>query len=70
MKESRSQGRNLKVQRKAGVRASIIFPPDLYETLQEIAKQKNGSLVRDAQRSMSLSRRRLSTSRGKVGGWH
>jgi len=33
------------------VRASISFPPDLYETLEEIAKQKKVSLawvVRDA----------------------
>ena len=33
------------------VRASISFPPDLYETLDEIAKQKKVSLawvVRDA----------------------
>ncbi|MGP0076203.1 MAG: CopG family transcriptional regulator [Bryobacteraceae bacterium] len=51
MKEKRSQGRSLKAQRKAAVRASITFPPDLYETLEEIAKQKKVSLawvVRDA----------------------
>ena len=36
---------------KALVRASISFPPDLYKTLEEIAKQKKVSLawvVRDA----------------------
>ena len=36
---------------RALVRASISFPPDLYETLEEIAKQKKVSLawvVRDA----------------------
>ena len=35
----------------AAVRASISFPPDLYRTLEEIAKQKKVSLawvVRDA----------------------
>lgn len=51
MKEKRSQSRSLKVQRKAAVRASITFPPDLYETLEELAKQKKVSLawvVRDA----------------------
>lgn len=35
----------------ASVRASISFPPDLYETLEEIAKEKKVSLawvVRDA----------------------
>ena len=51
MKENRSQERSLKARRKAAVRASITFPPDLYETLEEIAKQKKVSLawvVRDA----------------------
>jgi predicted transcriptional regulator len=51
MKEKRSQGRNPKAQRKAAVRASITFPPDLYENLEEIAKQKKVSLawvMRDA----------------------
>ena len=35
----------------ASVRASISFPPDLYETLEEIAREKKVSLawvVRDA----------------------
>ena len=35
----------------ASVRATITFPPDLYETLEELAKQKKVSLawvVRDA----------------------
>lgn len=51
MKEKRSQGRSLSAQSKAAVRASITFPPDLYETLEEIAQQNNVSLawvVRDA----------------------
>lgn len=51
MRKKRSQGRVLKAQRKAAVRASISFPPDLYETLEKIAKQKKVSLawvVRDA----------------------
>ena len=51
MKAKRSQGRNSKAQRKAAVRASITFPPDLYETLEELAQQKKVSLawvVRDA----------------------
>jgi hypothetical protein len=50
MKQKRSQGRSLKAQSEAAVRASITFPPDLYETLEEIAKQKKGSsawVVRD-----------------------
>lgn len=51
MREKRSQGRSPKSHRKAAVRASISFPPDLYETLEEIAQQKKVSLawvVRDA----------------------
>jgi predicted DNA-binding ribbon-helix-helix protein len=46
MKEKRSQGRSLKAQRKAAVRASITFPPDFYENLGEIAKHKKVSLAR------------------------
>lgn len=45
MKEKRAQGKSLKAQRKSAVRASITFPPDLYETLEEIAKQKKVSLA-------------------------
>jgi metal-responsive CopG/Arc/MetJ family transcriptional regulator len=46
MKKKRSPGR-----KQAAVRASITFPPNLYETLAKIAKQKKVSLawvVRDA----------------------
>jgi metal-responsive CopG/Arc/MetJ family transcriptional regulator len=45
MREKRSMGRSLKAQRKAADRASISFPPDLYNTLEEIAQQKKVSLV-------------------------
>jgi len=45
MKKKRSQGRGLKAQRKAAVQASITFPPDLYETLKQIAQQKKVSLA-------------------------
>ena len=51
MNERRSQEKSLKAQRKAAVRASITFPPDLYKTLEEIAREKKVSLawvVRDA----------------------
>lgn len=40
-----------RVESESAVRASISFPPDLYRTLEEIAKQKKVSLawvVRDA----------------------
>lgn len=49
MKRKKTEGAKTEV--APLVRASISFPPDLYETLQEIAKQKKVSLawvVRDA----------------------
>ena len=51
MTKKRSQGSSLKAQKTAAVRASITFPPDLYEHLEQIAQQKKVSLawvVRDA----------------------
>ena len=51
MRKKRAQGKGLKDQSKAAVRASISFPSELYETLEEIAQQKKVSLawvVRDA----------------------
>jgi metal-responsive CopG/Arc/MetJ family transcriptional regulator len=44
-------GKSVKTQSTPTVRASISFPPALYETLEDIAKQKKVSLawvVRDA----------------------
>ena len=51
MNRKKTEGSGAKTQSKAAVRASITFPPDLYETLEEIAQQKKVSLalvVRDA----------------------
>ncbi len=51
MKGRKGDRRSMKSRRAAPVRASISFPPDLYETLEEIAKEKKVSLawvVRDA----------------------
>jgi hypothetical protein len=51
MREKRSRAQSPKAQKKAAVRASITFPPDLYVNLEVIAKQKKVSLawvVRDA----------------------
>jgi len=51
MKAKKGDGKKMKAQSTAQVRATISFPPDLYETLEEIAKQKKVSLawvVRDA----------------------
>ena len=45
------KGKSMKVQSTSAVRASISFPPDIYRTLEEIAKRKKVSLawvVRDA----------------------
>jgi metal-responsive CopG/Arc/MetJ family transcriptional regulator len=51
MKRKKAEARSTKARNPSWVRASISFPPDLYETLDEIAKQKKVSLawvVRDA----------------------
>jgi metal-responsive CopG/Arc/MetJ family transcriptional regulator len=51
MKKTRGHRKSMKLQSTPAVRASISFPPALYETLEEIAKQKKVSLawvVRDA----------------------
>lgn len=45
------KGKSMKVLSTSAVRASISFPPDIYRTLEEIAKRKKVSLawvVRDA----------------------
>jgi len=62
MKDKRSQGRSRKAQSNAAVRASISFPPDLYETLEQIAKQKKVSLawvVRDASEKYADDQKRM-----------
>jgi metal-responsive CopG/Arc/MetJ family transcriptional regulator len=51
MKKTTGSGKGVKAQSSSAVRASISFPPDLYETLEKLAKQKKVSLawvVRDA----------------------
>ena len=51
MKAKKGQRKSTKAQSPSWVRASISFPPDLYETLEKLAKQKKVSLawvVRDA----------------------
>jgi predicted transcriptional regulator len=52
MKRKKGPAKNMKPESgAASVRATITFPPDLYETLEELAKQKKVSLawvVRDA----------------------
>ena len=51
MKGKKAERKGMKSQKTLLVRASISFPPDLYQTLDEIAKRKKVSLawvVRDA----------------------
>ncbi len=52
MKTKKSDGKKMKAAENAvTIRASISFPPDVYETLETIAKEKKVSLawvVRDA----------------------
>ena len=67
MNKKRLHGNSLKAQKKAAVRASITFPPDLYDNLEGIAKQKRVSLawvVRDASERYVASE----VTHGKVGG--
>lgn len=45
MKSKRGNGKKGKAQTSAAIRASISFPPDIYETLDSIAKQKKVSLA-------------------------
>lgn len=51
MKGKKVERRSMRTQNASLVRASISFPSDLYETLEDLAKQKKVSLawvVRDA----------------------
>jgi len=51
MRKTRGHRKSMKTQGTPAVRASISFPPDLYEMLEKLAKQKKVSLawiVRDA----------------------
>jgi predicted DNA-binding protein len=45
MKGKRTDGKKVKTQSAPAVRASISFPPDVYETLEVIAKEKKVSLA-------------------------
>ena len=45
MKEKRSQRRGPMANRNAPIRASISFPSELYETLENLAKRKKVSLA-------------------------
>lgn len=45
MKAKKSEGKKMKAENAAAVRATISFPPEIYETLEAIAKQKKVSLA-------------------------
>ena len=45
MKGTKSPGSTNRLQSTASVRATISFPSELYQTLEEIAKQKKVSLA-------------------------
>ena len=45
MKSKKGSGKKSKAQTSAAIRASISFPPDIYETLETIAKEKRVSLA-------------------------
>ena len=43
--KKKGDGKKMKAQSTAQVRATISFPPDVYETLEVIAKEKKVSLA-------------------------
>ncbi|MGH9450998.1 MAG: CopG family transcriptional regulator [Terriglobia bacterium] len=45
MKAKKGDGKKMKAHGTAQVRATISFPPDVYETLEVIAKEKKVSLA-------------------------
>jgi predicted DNA-binding protein len=45
MPSKKGESKKMKAQGNAAVRASISFPPDVYENLEIIAKQKKVSLA-------------------------
>jgi len=45
MKAKKGDSKKMKAQSTAAVRASISFPPDVYETLETIAREKKVSLA-------------------------
>jgi predicted DNA-binding protein len=45
MNAKQASGKKMKNESTAAVRASISFPPDVYETLEVIAKEKKVSLA-------------------------
>ena len=69
MKRKKGERRSKKTKTASLVRASISFPPELYETLEEIANQKKVSLawvVRDAAEKYVADRTVETTTRPRA----
>jgi metal-responsive CopG/Arc/MetJ family transcriptional regulator len=69
MKRPKGRGKSMKVPNAGTVRASISFPAHLYETLEELAKQKKVSLawvVRDAAEKYIEDQTAETTRRGNA----
>jgi len=67
MKVRKGESNKMKDQSTAAIRASISFPPDIYETLETIAKEKKVSLawvVREAAEKYIAEKWPLFTRRG------
>jgi hypothetical protein len=45
MRGKKKESKSMKIQSFSAVRASISFPPDIYQTLEDIARQKKVSLA-------------------------
>jgi len=68
MKKTRGSGKSVKMQSTPAVRASISFPPAVYETLEGIAQEKKVSLawvVRDAAERYIADRRAVTTQKAR-----
>ena len=69
MKRPKGRGKSMKVPNASTVRASISFPSHLYETLEELAKQKKVSLawvVREAAERYVADQTADTAGRGNV----
>jgi metal-responsive CopG/Arc/MetJ family transcriptional regulator len=69
MKKNKGRAKSAKTLNDGTVRASISFPSHLYETLEELAKQKKVSLawvVRDAAEKYIADRPADTTGRGNA----
>ena len=69
MEREKTSGKRMRSQSAAAVRASISFPPEVYETLEGIAKDKRVSLawvVREAAQKYIADKWPLFQAQGKI----